>query len=578
MSSSTVELVANPSPDVSTHRWSVAGLSRLDRRNKMSSLPFWVPNHVMRKHQFRLIFLRGMVTKGQAEGDAIGLVVELIPPPVGAEVEYPGGCAITAGVVNRVHEDRLHDVTQTETVTLEPACLQVVFPELISPAILQNPEFAEGEEPLLLVEVTIQTGVNVSVERVNKTVSSVWATVSSSISRAVQKASQLYIEKREEFTTREAEAAVAEPRAVPWETVPEIWADRAEAWRHLIAELIVENEGTFRYGPSRGLSKDEQALLLQCGLSQRLIINAHSQFDYDRDVHEGLLTLPALRQQRYHLVPGKMKDEVFWANYFWKVAALSLCKNDEQVRLLLTVLNAPPAVKPRDTSSLRTVCEETVLERVRDAQEAADMLIEYLTDDTEDGDMLLEAAGAACEGHAKQLKGYFVRGDLSEETLKIIGVVLKRLQERLAEYHKRRPKAHEPLEEEEYDSSLTDSATAVVAASSAVPIEEDALISGDAPESCTKETKVEAAVAATMGTATAQASATNQQDPQQQEEEEVEETVKKEGSETRETSAAPAKGSVDAADRKPSFPLMPWEEEDEEEEEDNKEETGSNNK
>ncbi|KAH9577850.1 BSD domain [Trypanosoma melophagium] len=429
----SVELISNPTPDVSTHRWNVAGLRHLDRRNKLTSLPFWTPNDVMKKHQFRFVLIRGIVARERESDDYVGLLLELIPPPTGSGSEYPGGCNINVRVVNRLHEGGVHDIEQTETAELIPSSYQVSFPELIPPSILCNPEFVEGDELSILLEVTIQTGVNVTAERVSKTVSSVWATLADSVNKIMQKASKVYSETREEFDVQSVKEA-KEPQRLPWEQLPENWVGREDEWRRLITKTMVEDEGTFRYGPNRGFTKDEQALLLQCGLNQRLITNTHAQFNYDRDVHEGLLVIPALRQQRYNLVPGKMKEQVFWANYFWKIAAVSLCKNDEQVRLLLTVINAPPAVKPRDVSTIRTVDEETVLEHVKDAQEAADMLIEYLTDDTPDGDLLVEAAAKACEGHAKQLGGYFKRVDLSEETLKMIGVVLRRLRERLAEY------------------------------------------------------------------------------------------------------------------------------------------------
>nr|CCC92715.1 conserved hypothetical protein [Trypanosoma congolense IL3000] len=434
MSSSQVDLVANPSPHVSTYRWTLNAVGQLTRKNKMTSLPFWMPNHITKKHQFRLVLIRGMVMKGHPDDDPIALMMELIPPPIGDNVSFPGGCVVTASVVNRVHEGRAHNIEATETVEITPDNLQVFFLDLIPASVFRNPEFAEGEGPSLLLELTIQVGVNVAIERVNQTVSSMWSKLSTSVTKLVERASRALDETREEFVVQEP---VREPQRLPWEDVPKKWEDRKEEWRHLVSKLIVEDEGTFRYGPDRGFSKDEKALLVQCGLNQRLITNAHAVFNYDRDVHEGLLSIPEIRQQRYNLVPGRIKEEVFWANYFWKVTALSFCSNEEQVRLLLTVLNAPPAVQPRDMSSVRSVDEETVLSHVSDAQEAADMLIEYLTDEDPGGDILIEAAADACEGHAKQLEGYFKRSDLSETTLKIISVSLKHIRERLAVYKAR---------------------------------------------------------------------------------------------------------------------------------------------
>ncbi|ORC91245.1 uncharacterized protein TM35_000062500 [Trypanosoma theileri] len=528
----TVELYSNPSPDISTYRWNVAGLRHLDRKNKLSSLPFWVPNDVMKLHQFRIILIRGIVAREREADDYVGLLLELIPPPTGTGTEYPGGCSVNVRVVNRLHDSGIHDIEQTETVEFVPTSYQVSFPELIPPSILKNPEFVEGDGLSLLLQVTIQTGVNVTAERVSKTVSSVWSALADSVNKIMQKASKVYSETREEFGTQVVKDN-EEANSVPWNQVPENWIGRENEWRRLITETIVEDEGTFRYGPNRGFTKDEQALLLQSGLNQRLITNTHAQFNYDRDVHEGLLVVPGLRQQRYNLVPGKMKEEVFWANYFWKISALSLCKNDEQVRLLLTVINAPPAGKPRDISSTRTVDEETVIEHVKDAQEAADMLIEYLTDDTSDGDLLVEAAANACDGHAKQLAGYFKRTDLSEETLRMIGVVLKRLRERLTEY--------EEFAKKSKLIAVVDKSRAEdeKGASSEVTVGDH----GGEPETVTSPKSND------VDTKTVQASS---QEPST-------DPVKKTTEETT-TTTTTAGGNLD-------FPRMPWEEEDEEEEE-----------
>ncbi|PBJ77545.1 hypothetical protein BCY84_06237 [Trypanosoma cruzi cruzi] len=525
----SVELVSNPTNELSTHRWTVNGLKHLNRKNKLSSLPFWVPNPVMKKHQFRCVLIRGMLARGRADDDHIGLLLELIPPPTDDDTTYPGGCSITVRVVNRVHESGIHNIEQTETVVFAPGQLQACFPELIPPTILNNHEFVEGDGMSLLLELTIQTGVNVAVEWANKTVSRVWDAVCDSVNKVVRKVTKAYAETREEYGTS---VVKEEPQSVPWDIVPENWVEREKEWRHLISEQIVEDEGTFRYGPNRGFSKDEQALLLQCGINQRLITNAHAQFDYDRDVHAGLLVPPGIRQQRYKLVPGKIKEEVFWANYFWKVAALGLCKNDEQVRMLLTVLNAPPAVKARDISSIGSVDEKTVLEHVKIAQETADMLVEYLTDEAPYGEMLVEAAATSCQGQVKQLDGYFKRTDLSEETLKMTGVVLRRLRERLALYAEWKEKHPVPLilsKESECNDDHEGQDTA-----SAEPSD-----SSHASVSRKSETKQEF-------TADAR--------------------------EPHATSTNPPKEAGDPARDKVEFPLMPWEEEEAEEQKRKKEE------
>ncbi|ESL06952.1 hypothetical protein TRSC58_05366 [Trypanosoma rangeli SC58] len=514
----SVELVSNPSNELSTYRWAVGGLRNLNRKNKLSSLPFWAPNHVTKKHQFRCVLISGMVAKEREADDYVGLILELIPPPEGDEAAYPGGCSVTVRVVNRVHDDRAHDIEQTQTVAFVPGQLQMSFSELIPSTILNSPEFVEGGDMSLFLEVTIETGVNVAVGTVNKMASKFWGTVCESVNQMARKVSKAYSDTRKEYGTQGEEEALS----VPWDNVPKNWVGREKEWRHLIAEQIVEDEGTFRYGTNRGLSKDEQALLLQCGLNQRLITNAQAQFDYDRDVHTGLLALPGMRQQRYHLVPGKIKEKVFWANYFSKVVALSQCKNDEQVRILLTVLNAPPAVKARDMSSFQAVDEEKVLEDVKAAQETADMLVEYLTDNAPHGEMLVNAAATACKGQVKQLDGYYKRVDLSEETLKMVGAVLKRLRERLdayAEWEEEHAASLSLLKKSEDDAPASQDATA-----------EETLSNSEASLLITGRAKGEEDAAVDAG-------------------------------ESQVTSTNPTTKAGDSAWGSMDFPLMPWEEE-----------------
>lgn len=605
----TVELVSNAAPEVSTHEWAVVGLDQLTRQNKLSSLPFWVPNGTVKTHQFRLVMLRGLVPSTLPEDDSFGLLLELVPPPTaedGKDVStmYPGGCSVTARVVNEAHKsERDHgsyDVVSTQAVMISESNLQVSFPELITATVARNSEFVTGDPATLTVRVTIRTGVNVVAQQVTRSVASFWSALTSSVSQLVERADQVYHEVREEFTMDQAAgSAAAHPteasadavaaRPPPWEVVPAKWAGREAAWHHLVFEHMVEDEGTFLHGPERGLSSEERGLLLQAGLNQKCIAQCYDDFDYDRDLSERLLDCPALRQQRYHLVPARIKDLIFWKNYFWKAAAAAQCETDAQVVTLLTVLNSPPTPKSNLTSDAYVgLSDEEVLTHVRDAQEAVDLLQEYLNEGSgpasEDEVLLVDATVATCDGHIKQLEPLYRRTDLPEATLQLVGTVLRRLRDHIRRYHEvaAQWKDVKAAKEETAEAIQTPprSPSPPALASTSPPqhpeAEKHSEEGGGAPPlmevapaptqpvASSSATEEQAAVSPAKGETAAekQGPASSSSNDAGQAAKETPESTAKEAAVTTASAPASRETSVEPLAGKVDFPKMPWEEED----------------
>lgn len=439
----TVELVSNPEPNVSSYAWHVQGLSNLTRENKISSLPFWVPNNKTRRHQFRLVLLKGLVPAHNEAEDAYGLVLELVPPPTDAAGHeasasaYPGGCFVSVAVTN--HErPTAGDVAASLTVLLDHPGQQASFPDLLPAASARSPSFLAGHPPTVSFVVTIRTGVNVLAQQITTSLTSLWSTLTSTVSRMADVTAKVYHEGRRELedATPAAVPGSAQAARPPWDVTPPKWGSRAEQWRALVSETAVADDGVFLNGPDRGISDDERQLLLQSGLNYRQLLDLYTGFDFDRDVHEGLLGSSAIRQQRYHLVPAKINEGLFWANYFWKVACLAACDSDAQARIVLSILNAPPpgVAAPPPNAALPASSEE-VASAVADAQEAADLLLECLSADGGDGDpLLVQAAAHTCEDHVKRMDALFCRTDLPESTLVAVGSTLRCLRERIANY------------------------------------------------------------------------------------------------------------------------------------------------
>ncbi|CCW64227.1 unnamed protein product [Phytomonas sp. EM1] len=449
---SSVTLISNPTPDVTTYEWRPVGVSQLMRENKLTSPPFWMPNAQMRKYQFRFIMLRGLVEAKEAKDDPYGLIVELLQPPPDADVgktgpaikppsAYPGGCSITVLVVS--HDNDTKDITATAATIFSEENLQVSFPELISYEEAQHAAYLVGEPLTFTLRVTIQFGVSVVAQHVVNTVSSLWTSFLTSVDHFVGKTAEALQEGRkeleelvqhsmEEDSTPHGKALDPPP---PWEVPPPKWAARAEAWRHLVSEQIVEDDGVYLYGPERSITEGQRNVLLEVGLNYHALLEKYNEFDYDRDISVKLLESRGIRQNRYILVPSRIKEEIFWANYFWKVACLGVCESETQVRALLTVLNAPPLPKSGYKEQVGPTVSNEVVAKLKDAQEASDILMEYLSDTkSTDGGFLMEAAAVTCEGHLRLLE--LLQGqEMEEETSVLLTSTLQRLRERIDKYH-----------------------------------------------------------------------------------------------------------------------------------------------
>jgi hypothetical protein len=415
MPAGEVDLISNPRVDHSVYQWAAKGLRSLNRKNKLSSLPFWFPNDRMRLHQFRLVLLRGVVREAVESEDAVAIYLEYMAPtkeelaavradPTRQKWATPGGCRVHFRLLNQRYlncDDPTHDVVQEETTVFNEDERQHGVREFILPRVLHSNSFVSEEGGCGIIQVSITTGVNVMAESASEAAASLWSAFSSWGSTVTSAVKKLVVEGRREYEAivngrtavggsdeaNEAHEGKSSVRELPWDAAPPRWAGREEQWRHLTRDAIAEDESTFLIGASRGLSSDDQVLLAQYGLNHRTVMSAESIFDYDRDVHEGLLSSEKVRRQRFRLVPGRVSDVVFWGNYFWKVSVLGMCENDDQVKVLLSIVNAPVVLKPGASSAATfpsaaapTVAEAQQL--MKEVLVATELLQEYLDEES----------------------------------------------------------------------------------------------------------------------------------------------------------------------------------------------------
>jgi hypothetical protein len=442
---SSVEFVRNPAVNTAVYRWEAVGLDALTRQNKLTSLPFWIPNATTRRHQFKLVLLRGLVPSTDPSSDAFGLIVELIPPPpsptgahdIGGRTtttsssslahssEFPGGCAVTCEVLSlealdgrrtprgepdqqappsRAALDKAFCSTKTAVVDADNA--QICFVDFIPADILSNTRYISGTPKSLTLQVTIETGISVPLHQVATTAYSFFSSLSSSVTQLLGTTTHLAHEGRESLSAMLSHAAAAAgssgrrsggaaattpsasaspatgggvenaPHAMipPWDQPPEEWSSRTAGWRSLLCVRLAGLDGTYRHGVEKTLSADEVALLTEVGLADHDLWSLYTLFDFDRDVQENLLTAPVLRARRYALVPAKIKEETFWANYFWKVHCVGLCVTERQVSAVIAVLCTP--LRWVDTELSTSV--EALLRLVTDAAEINAVLRDFL--------------------------------------------------------------------------------------------------------------------------------------------------------------------------------------------------------
>eukprot|EP01062_Namystynia_karyoxenos_P003054 TRINITY_DN11075_c1_g1_i1.p1 TRINITY_DN11075_c1_g1~~TRINITY_DN11075_c1_g1_i1.p1 ORF type:complete len:391 (+),score=157.33 TRINITY_DN11075_c1_g1_i1:78-1250(+) len=222
----------------------------------------------------------------------------------------------------------------------------------------------------------------------------------------------------------------------PWERVPPQWLGREREWATL-AQGIVADEGTFLFGPERGMTKEEARALRENGIAVDFLYEE----DFMALVNDRLLQLPQLAAARYRLVPRWMGEEAFWRNYFWKIRELGRTDDVQlQARLLLGVINSrradlPAGVAPsqkalpdsavdpgeraaalervlslvsaeqqeREAGELHARRHSELLQLYDEAQEALKLLRECLDHPSVDTAECMEAAQEACTGCAARI-------------------------------------------------------------------------------------------------------------------------------------------------------------------------------
>eukprot|EP00744_Colponema_vietnamica_P004450 GILI01006643.1.p1 GENE.GILI01006643.1~~GILI01006643.1.p1 ORF type:complete len:504 (-),score=123.01 GILI01006643.1:1360-2871(-) len=440
---SVVRLLSNPTPTQSTYEWVPTNVKSMNRSNKLSSVPFYVPNDKERKHQFRLVLLRGVVKGPSEDKDPIAVYVEYLPPSIdGQPVEPPGTCTLSIWCVNRFAEEsdrreresdeaadakldgptrgaphRYDETTFTFTATER----MTGFKELVPYTDLEDEAMVDPTAfNAMTIRLQVTTGVTSVAEVVAKTTdrwaSSLWGSATSAF-QALQTGLDVIKQQVMSTVDERSEGVATVAKELPWDELPQVWQKAGRTlpeWEKLIAHTIVEDEGTFLYGPNRGLHPDEQVLMTQVGLNHRAIMNAATLFDYDRDVHEGLLSIDAIRKQRYQLVPKVVKDTEFWGNYMWKVAALSTAPKDEQVLLLMSIVNAPPRVTAAKVKSpaqqaelLVAQYEKESAELLKQSFEATELLDELVADMAEE--VLVTTARQSCKVCSDKLQDLLAR-------------------------------------------------------------------------------------------------------------------------------------------------------------------------
>ncbi|CAG9567070.1 conserved hypothetical protein [Leishmania major strain Friedlin] len=440
---SSAEFLRNVDARTTIYRWEAAGLDELNRQNKLSSLPFWIPNSTTRHHQFRVVLLRGLVQTATPASDPFGVLVELIAPPPPAvrtanvpaasdavpssssSGGCPGGCAVTCEVLpidsvtptaaeekQRRRDDgtdaaQRKAITSTKMAVLDANNAQVSFPDFIPAEVLHNTRYVRGAPKSFTLQITIETGISVPLHQAATTAFSFFSSLATSVGHLLGNTAQLYHEGRESISSAilaPAASALTHPSALwntttsspsatvayvataptkttastaatlpPWEQPPEEWRDRVAEWHSLVSERLPGLGGTYRHGVEKALSPDEAGLLAEVGLVEADLWALHSLFDFDRDVQEGLLASAEVRAHRYRLVPARLKEVTFWANYFWKVHCVGQCVTERQVAAVLVALCMPSRSVH---ANLSTPVE--VLPHILDGEEAAAVVEDFV--------------------------------------------------------------------------------------------------------------------------------------------------------------------------------------------------------
>ncbi|KAG5488080.1 hypothetical protein LSCM1_08144 [Leishmania martiniquensis] len=481
---SSVEFVRNVGAHTTVYRWEAAGLEDLNRHNKLSTLPFWVPNAATRRHQFKAVLLRGLVLSASPASDPFGVLVELIPPPPppvataqgpaavsssASSSDYPGGCAVTCEVlpidstISTAAAAQRKAIVATKTAVLDTNNTQVSFPDFIPAEVLHNACYVRGAPKSFTLQITIETGISVPLHHAASTAFSFLSSLTTSVGHLLDNTAQLYHEGRESIhsallaptasalahsselwhgttptlsaTTAAASAAPATAASSsvatlpPWEQPPEEWRGRAAEWRLLVGERLAGLDGTYRYGVGKTLSPDEVGLLAEVGLCEADLWALYSLFDFNRDVQEGLLASAEVRARRYRLVPARLKEETFWANYFWKVNCVGQCVTERQVAAVLVTLCMP--ARTGHTDLFAPV--EGVLRHILDGESAV-AVVEGFIKRGEAAEPWCTVAAETARHYRDLLDVASQRADLAGSTRQHVESTLSRLEEALSWY------------------------------------------------------------------------------------------------------------------------------------------------
>lgn len=488
---SSAEFVCNPDANTTVYRWEATGVDELTRHNKLTSLPFWIPSATTRHHQFKLVLLRGLVPSADPANDAFGLIVELIPPPSPATEhgsaassssssprDFPGGCAVTCEVLpidaiegrgvtrgdqqqpSPQRSSHAKTLKSTKTAVVDGSNAQVSFPDLIPADLVKNARYVCGTPKYFTVQITIETGISVPLHQVATTAYSFFSSLSSSVTELLGTTTHLVHEGRENLSALLNQAAAvnggnvqqgdsnlskdksaatgtaaladtAEVSALPppWACPPEEWRSRPEAWRSLLCERLAGLDGTYRHGVEKTLSTIEVALLMEVGLSEADFWSLYALFNFDRDVQENLLTAAVVRARRYALVPAKLKEETFWANFFWKVHCVGQCVTERQVSAVIATLCTPSRAVEADMSGP----VDGVLKVILDAGELTAVLDDFITRN-EAGESWCSVVAEAARQCVAVLHVSAQRVDLSAHTRQQLSKALTELQDALSRY------------------------------------------------------------------------------------------------------------------------------------------------
>jgi hypothetical protein len=334
------------------HIWVAKGLSKLTTRNKLSSVPF--PSIPPEDQQAgdgdtaatqgssssaagpSPVSLRIVLLRGVSDADSTDLSVFL-------QTAEKSAMPVTIGVTLSLESLTGASIKADQVTSFDAGQAALGFRNVLSPE-----EESKATDDALVVKVTLDLAYQPALAFVKQG----WGFGKSLFSSATQALSHLattiqsQLPERTESDHLDGHTTTSLGSILcPWEQVPSTWAgnsEREERWAFLLNKYLPQTDSTF-LGQPRRFTSDEEVVLAESGLSARSLTHAADGFDFERDVHEGLLARadPSLRRMRFELVPAKVDEVGFWRAYFWRIECLKQCRNELQEKVVLSVLNVP---------------------------------------------------------------------------------------------------------------------------------------------------------------------------------------------------------------------------------------------